>query len=94
MPWYAILGNHDYYGNESAQILYTYQPSASRDTRWTMPDNNYTVYTYIDSSSSLEIFVIDAVLAAPYANGYNHISNKNIRRLLPYYRYIVFFFKE
>ena len=37
-PWFVILGNHDYYGNASAEILYTGQ-----DNRWIMPSNNYVM---------------------------------------------------
>ena len=37
LPWYAILGNHEYRGNTQAPIDYT-QVSA----RWNMPDRYYT----------------------------------------------------
>ena len=37
LPWYAILGNHEYRGNSQAPIDYT-QVSA----RWNMPDRYYT----------------------------------------------------
>ncbi len=42
IPWYAILGNHDYFGDPEAQIRYSRN---KRDQRWTMPDHNYT-YVY------------------------------------------------
>lgn len=37
-PWYVILGNHDYYGNVTAQIEYT-----GLDSRWNMPNKNYVI---------------------------------------------------
>ena len=37
-PWFVILGNHDYYGNPLAEILYSF-----KDSRWILPSNNYIV---------------------------------------------------
>jgi len=37
-PWFVILGNHDYYGNPSAEILYTL-----KDSKWILPSNNYVI---------------------------------------------------
>ncbi|KAJ3252926.1 Tartrate-resistant acid phosphatase type 5 [Boothiomyces macroporosus] len=37
LPWYCILGNHDWYGNEEAEIQYS-----QIHPRWTLPDYFYT----------------------------------------------------
>lgn len=37
-PWFVILGNHDYYGNPLAEILYSL-----KDPRWILPSNNYVM---------------------------------------------------
>ena len=35
--WYVLCGNHDHYGNESAEVAYT-----QRSKRWYMPELYYT----------------------------------------------------
>ena len=43
IPWYAILGNHDYKGNPDVQIEYY---TKHMDDRWTMPSHLYScIYT-------------------------------------------------
>ena len=49
IPWYVILGNHDYIQNEQAQIDYY---KNKRDSRWTMPDHVYNVIYPISTSDS------------------------------------------
>jgi tartrate-resistant acid phosphatase type 5 len=62
VPWYVILGNHDYHGNCDAQIEYS-----KKSPRWRMParyfqqshklDNNTTAdFFYIDTSPMLRIY--------------------------------------
>ncbi len=67
IPWYAILGNHDYRKNPEAQIDFTRH---HRDDRWTMPDHDFRrVYTIpandATSTNTLEIIFIDTPLIAP-----------------------------
>lgn len=64
VPWYAILGNHDYYGNPEAQIAYY---KNHRDNRWYMPDHNYSVIYSIPTNNpqvnvTLELVCIDTAL--------------------------------
>lgn len=51
IPWYAILGNHDYKGNPGAQIEYT---KKKIDDRWTMPGHLYSaIYYNADSNPTI-----------------------------------------
>ena len=66
VPWYPIMGNHDYYGgNPQAQIDYTkYQ----MDSRWTFPDYQYSrVWEIPGSTKTLEIVFINTVALCPEA---------------------------
>lgn len=53
VPWYAVLGNHDYLGNIQAQIDYS-----TTSTRWRMPAKYYSESFMIDSvTSALFVFM-------------------------------------
>ena len=54
VPFYAVLGNHDYRTNPQAQVDYT-----SKSTRWKMPSRYYSFVRSIDDSTSVEIFCLD-----------------------------------
>ena len=41
LPWYPVLGNHDYHGSSYAQVLRT---SATDDDEWQMPGKTWTRY--------------------------------------------------
>ncbi len=65
VPWYPILGNHDYYigGSPQAQIDYYYE---QRDDRWTFPDYQYTkTWSVPGTSKTLEIVFINTVPLCP-----------------------------
>ena len=67
IPFYAILGDLDYHGNESAQIAYH---ETHMDGRWIMPDYSYTKkFSLPDGDGSLDIFAFDAVRVAYDATG-------------------------
>lgn len=53
VPWYAVLGNHDYGGSAQAQIDYS-----KKSQRWTMPDHNFAV-TRDFAGSKADFFFLD-----------------------------------
>jgi acid phosphatase len=54
IPFYAVLGNHDYYSNPQAQVEYT-----SVSSRWRMPSRYYTFTSPVDDTSTVEFFCLD-----------------------------------
>jgi len=62
VPWYPILGNHDYMRNPQAQIDYSLQ-----DVLWRFPNRYYdnTFYWGPDPSDSVHIIAIDTFDMAP-----------------------------
>ncbi len=54
VPWYVILGNHDYRGSCEAQIEY-----GKLHPRWIMPARYYSKVHPVDASTQLEFFYID-----------------------------------
>jgi acid phosphatase len=71
IPWYASLGNHDYYGNVQAQIDYS-----SISKRWQMPARYYNFEKRVDNHTTLLIVMIDS---NPLLSSYRDIkkSGKN-----------------
>lgn len=53
VPWYAVLGNHDYGGSTSAQIDYS-----KKSRRWTMPDRYFAVSKDFGGASA-DFFFLD-----------------------------------
>ena len=54
VPWYAVLGNHDYRGSYQAEIDYT-----NVSQRWTMPDQYY-VKDVEDDGITIKFVFIDS----------------------------------
>lgn len=54
IPWYAILGNHDYLGAPEAEIEY-----AQLSSRWRMPDRYYKVEGASLSAPHVDLFFLD-----------------------------------
>lgn len=56
LPFYVVLGNHDYDGNEQAEIDYS-----QTQNRWKLPARAYSIAFPAGASQALlEIFVIDS----------------------------------
>ena len=53
-PWYAVLGNHDYRGNPTAELDYT-----AISTRWKMPSKHFSHVEERDDFS-VELFFMDS----------------------------------
>uniref|UniRef100_A0A0N5AVE9 Tartrate-resistant acid phosphatase type 5 n=1 Tax=Syphacia muris TaxID=451379 RepID=A0A0N5AVE9_9BILA len=58
-PWYFIAGNHDHFGNISAQVSYT-----SKSRRWTFPSLYYKIsYKFGANNNTLvEFLMIDTIV--------------------------------
>jgi acid phosphatase len=54
VPWYPVLGNHDYNGSVQAEIDYS-----NKSARWRLPARYYTVRKAIDDTTNVELFMID-----------------------------------
>ena len=75
VPWYAIVGNHDYYNTLNpaqarvqAQINMT-TSALNKYKRWNMPANHYNK-VFLFGGASVEIFFIDTVRMAPNGKKY------------------------
>lgn len=69
IPWYAVLGNHDYGGSVQAQIDYS-----SKSSRWKMPARYYSFEKKIDDSASVLFVIIDT---NPFIASYKTINKEN-----------------
>jgi len=54
VPFYAVLGNHDYHSSTQAQIEYS-----RISTRWKMPDYYYSFSVPMSDTASIQFFCLD-----------------------------------
>jgi tartrate-resistant acid phosphatase type 5 len=63
VPWYAILGNHDYKGSVQAQLDY-----AKTGTHWNMPGRYFRQTVKVDATTNADLFLIDTTpMVSEYA---------------------------
>jgi tartrate-resistant acid phosphatase type 5 len=62
VPFYAVLGNHDHYGDCDAQIEYS-----ARSARWRMPARWYTFTKELRGGGEAQFFALDT---QPIKNGW------------------------
>jgi len=75
IPWYVVLGNHDYRGNAQAQIDYS-----KRSRRWNMPSRYFTKKHLLEDASpktEVQLFYIDT---NPFITDYQeHNEEYNVK---------------
>jgi tartrate-resistant acid phosphatase type 5 len=64
VPWYVILGNHDYRGEPAAQLEYS-----KMHPRWRMPSRYYNATERLASGKTVEFFFLDT---SPFVEEYRH----------------------
>ncbi|MGD1089379.1 MAG: tartrate-resistant acid phosphatase type 5 family protein [Verrucomicrobiota bacterium] len=71
VPWYCILGNHDYHSNCDAQIAY-----GKINPRWKMPARYYVASQPIDAATTVDFFYLDTTpMLHSYRNDKNAVAN-------------------
>jgi len=71
IPWYVILGNHDYHGNCDAQIAY-----GKISSRWEMPARYFLVSKKIGATTTADFFFLDTT---PMIKSYYKQNKENTR---------------
>ncbi len=80
VPWYVVLGNHDYAGKTEPQLDY-----GKTHPRWIIPARYYTQIYPVDAATKLECFYIDTCpFVAEYQNNpeFSDIPAQNPQRQL------------
>lgn len=62
VPWYCVLGNHDYHGRPQAQLDY-----AKRHPQWQMPARYYTAAEKLADGKAVRFYFIDT---SPFVTEY------------------------
>jgi acid phosphatase len=59
VPWYVVLGNHDYDGEPNAELAY-----ALTSSRWTIPSRYYAIQKVVSGHASADFFFLDTNMLA------------------------------
>lgn len=79
IPWYSVLGNHDYHGSIQAQVDRSF---VKGETMWTMPGTYYKVTYDLPDGGTMCVVYIDTQLLDPYQKDTEIIlSNPNWQTL-------------
>jgi tartrate-resistant acid phosphatase type 5 len=88
VPWYAILGNHDYHADCDAQIAYSQLSS-----RWNMVARYYMQCYQIDKDVTADFFYLDTTpMVRIYYNRYfeeptyANVSKENVKAQLAWFK--------
>ncbi|HTR41439.1 MAG TPA: tartrate-resistant acid phosphatase type 5 family protein [Pseudomonadales bacterium] len=88
VPWYPILGNHDYHADCNAQIAYSQLSS-----RWNMPARYYMQCHQIDKDVTADFFYLDTTpMVRIYYNRYfeeptyANVSKENVPAQLAWFK--------
>jgi tartrate-resistant acid phosphatase type 5 len=80
VPWYLILGNHDYESDYQCQIDYTFNKKENSDQIWNMPAQFYS-RNFANLGLNLDLFAIDTNCVQDYVAG-EHGCAPEIKDLL------------
>src|SRR5918999_3388302 len=73
IPWYVVLGNHDYQGSVQAQLDY-----AQLSARWRLPARSYAVEEVVDREVYALLIFLDT---SPFLASYQVESPEHIEAL-------------
>lgn len=78
IPWFPVMGNHDYHGNVTAQVARTKVDQGI----WTMPEDYYSYVYDIPGGGTLCIVYVDTCLIDPYEHDTStFLNNPNWEQL-------------
>jgi hypothetical protein len=69
VPWYTVLGNHDYGGGADGVQAQIDRTTATADDEWQTPAKNYSRTFHIPGGGSVAIVFIDSTTLAPSVTG-------------------------
>lgn len=80
IPWYLVAGNHDHYGNVTAQIEYSKQFTPDTGRSWNFP-SLYHTKTFSADGVTVDLVFIDTVDLSGNTEGFEEVNGEEN----PYY---------